>query len=284
MLSQNSYLDALPPLRQILTSHDLVAKKSLGQNFLLDLNLTLKIAKAAGDLSHQTVIEVGPGPGGLTRSLLRSGARSLIAIEHDPRCIKALLSLADASAGVLQIHQRDALVCRLQDFGRDPVKIVANLPYNIATPLLIGWLQQASSITSMTLMFQKEVAERIVARPSSKAYGRLSIIAQARAQCRKLFDIPPSAFTPAPKVTSSVVSLIPYPAADMTWNFSALEALTKAAFGQRRQMLRSSLKSMLPNLEQNFADLKLNSQKRAEDLTVSDFIRLSGFLPGHALS
>ena len=256
----------------------MAAKKSLGQNFLLDLNLTLKIAKAAGDFSNHTVIEVGPGPGGLTRALLKCGAHPLIAVEHDRRCVQALSSLVEASGGRLQLYQGDALTYRLQDLGSGPFKIVANLPYNIATPLLISWLQQASCITSMTLMFQKEVAERIVASPSTKAYGRLSIISQARAKCRKLFDIPPSAFTPAPKVTSSVVEFIPYPASDITWNFSALETLTKAAFGQRRKMLRSSLKGTLTDLEDVFIDLNLDYQKRAEDLSVSDFIGLSNAL------
>ncbi|MGI4851382.1 MAG: 16S rRNA (adenine(1518)-N(6)/adenine(1519)-N(6))-dimethyltransferase RsmA [Janthinobacterium lividum] len=268
-------MDTLPPLRDIIASHDLAAKKSLGQNFLLDLNLTLKIAKTAGDLSNQTIIEVGPGPGGLTRALLKAGATSLIAIEHDPRCVRALQPLVEASEGKLQVYQGDALKYQLQDFGPGPFKIVANLPYNIATPLLIGWLQQAFCVTSMTLMFQKEVAERITALPSSKAYGRLSIISQARAKCRKLFDIPPSAFTPAPKVTSSVVEFIPYPASDMTWNFASLEAVTKAAFGQRRKMLRSSLKGTFANLEDVFSGLNLDPCLRAEDLSVADFIRLS---------
>ncbi len=271
-------MDQLPPLRDIIAAQDLSAKKSLGQNFLLDLNLTFKIAKSAGDLSAGTVLEIGPGPGGLTRSLLKAGANLLIAIEHDPRCIKALSSLEEASQGKLDLRQGDALKTSLQDLGPGPFKIVANLPYNIATPLLIGWLRQASLVTSMTLMFQKEVAERIVASPSSKAFGRLAVICQARARCRKVFDIPASAFTPAPKVTSSVVEFIPHPIESIDWRFSALETLTQAAFGQRRKMLRSSLKGILPNLETIFADLNLDSQKRAEELSVNDFIRLSCFL------
>ena len=263
----------LPPLREVIAQNDLSARKQLGQNFLLDLNLTQKIARAAGDLRDQTVIEVGPGPGGLTRALLLSGARRVVAIEHDERCITALQPLVAAAQGRLELHHLDALKMSLKDFETGPFTIVANLPYNIATPLLIGWLAHRGLISSMTLMFQKEVAERLVALPSTKAYGRLSIITQASGRCRRLFDIPASAFTPAPKVTSSVVQITPFPIP--SWSFSALEILTQAAFGQRRKMLRSSLKSLFPNVEQILLEAKLDPQRRAETLQVQEFIHLT---------
>lgn len=268
-------LEDLPPLREVIAVYGLAAKKNLGQNFLLDLNLTLKIARAGGDLSSATVLEVGPGPGGLTRALLLAGARQVIAIERDQRCIEALQSLVKASEGKLTLHYGDALDFSLESLAEKPLKIIANLPYNIGASLLIGWLRQAGYISSMTLMFQKEVAERITASPHSKAYGRLSVICQARAKCRKLFDVSPSAFTPSPKVTSSIVEFIPYPSTEILWNFESLEAVTQAAFGQRRKMLRSSLKSLFLFPEKILQELDLDPQKRAEDLAIRDFIRLS---------
>jgi len=271
-------LEDLPPLREVIAAYGLAAKKNLGQNFLLDLNLTLKIARAAGDLSSATVLEVGPGPGGLTRALLLAGARRVIAVERDQRCIKALQSLVGASEGKLTLHYGDALDFSLEILGEEPLKIIANLPYNIGASLLIGWLRQAGYISSMILMFQKEVAERITASPHSKAYGRFSVICQARAKCRKLFDVSPSAFTPSPKVTSSIVEFIPYPSTEISWKFESLEAVTQAAFGQRRKMLRSSLKSLFLFPEKILQELDLDPQKRAEDLTISDFIRLSFFV------
>jgi len=271
-------LEDLPPLREVIAAYGLAAKKNLGQNFLLDLNLTLKIARAGGDLSSATVLEVGPGPGGLTRALLLAGARRVIAVERDQRCIKALQSLVGASEGKLTLHYGDALDFSLEILGEEPLKIIANLPYNIGASLLIGWLRQAGYISSMILMFQKEVAERITASPRSKAYGRLSVICQARAKCRKLFDVSPSAFTPSPKVTSSIVEFIPYPSTEISWKFESLEAVTQAAFGQRRKMLRSSLKSLFLFPEKILQELDLDPQKRAEDLAISDFIRLSFFV------
>lgn len=271
----------LPPLRDVITSCGLAAKKSLGQHFLLDLNLTLKIARSAGDLSSATVLEVGPGLGGLTRALLMAGARQVIAVERDQRCLEALQPLVKASGGRLVLKYGDALETPLDALGKDAFKIVANLPYNIATPLLTGWLRQTGRVSSMTLMFQKEVAERIVASPHSKAYGRLSVICQARAKCRKLFDVSPSAFTPPPKVLSSVVELIPclsYPSLGSSWTFEALEAVTQAAFGQRRKMLRSALKSLFPSPERVLQQVGIDPQRRAEDLTVADFIHLSSLV------
>ena len=270
-------LEQLPPLREVIAAYGLGARKSLGQNFLLDLNLTSKIARAAGDLSSCTIVEVGPGPGGLTRSLLKEGAKKVIAIEQDGRCVKALQPLIEASEGRLTVHHGDALNFPLDALESEaPLKLVANLPYNIATPLLIGWLRQAKPISSMVLMFQREVAQRITAAPGGKNYGRLSVISQARAQCRKLFDIPPQAFTPSPKVVSRVVEFIPFP--EETFDFEALEALTKAAFGQRRKMLHSSLKPLFPDPEEVLKNIPLSADKRAEEVSVAQFIQLSGFI------
>ena len=267
--------DGLPPLREVIQRHGLAAKKSLGQNFLLDLNLTGKIARAAGDLTETTVLEVGPGPGGLTRALLANGARRVVAIERDERCLAALAEIAEHYPARLDVIAGDAL---RTDFaalaGSEPVRIVANLPYNIGTELLVRWLTVAEwppFWRSMTLMFQREVAERIVARPGSDAYGRLGVLAGWRTEARIAFDVPPQAFTPPPKVTSSVVSLVPR-AAPLPADVSILGRVTEAAFGQRRKMLRQSLKSL--GGERLLAAAGIDPTRRAETLDVEEFVRL----------
>ncbi len=264
----------LPPLRDVIREHGLRAEKKLGQNFLLDLNLTAKIARHAGDLSG-TVFEIGPGPGGLTRALLLSNADKVVAIEYDPRAILALQGLKDAAAGRLDILHADALAVDLTMLGYvAPYHVVANLPYNIATPLLTGWLKQVrekQAFQSFTLMFQKEVAQRITAKQGSDAYGRLAIISQWLCTAKLAFDVPASAFTPPPKVTSSIVHLVPRVLPDDAPSFAALERVTAAAFGQRRKMIRSSLKEYLPILEK----LKIDTQKRAEELSVDDFVNIA---------
>ena len=270
--------DPLPPLREIIVRHGLQARTSLGQNFLFDLNLTRRIARAAGPLEHCTVIEVGPGPGGLTRALLREGAGHVIAIERDTRAIGVLNEIADAYPGRITIIAGDALMTNWPDLVQGPVKIVANLPYNIATPLLIGWLAQDQWppwYESLTLMFQKEVAERIAARPGGKNYGRLSVLCQWRCEVRKLFDVNRSAFTPPPKVTSSIVQLVPRSDPQPDCSVPALERVTAAAFGQRRKMLRSSLKTLTPDPEWLLAQAGLDPEHRAEQIPVSGFARLA---------
>lgn len=274
-----SEIAALPPLRDVIREHGLRAEKSLGQNFLLDLNLTGKIARAARQVKDACVFEIGPGPGGLTRALLESGARKVIAIEYDPRAIAALESLKTAAQGRLDIVQQDALHADLPALAGTagcipPFVIVANLPYNIATPLLTGWLEQIhvnpGLYAELVLMFQKEVAQRIVAPPQSKAYGRLSVISQWICDAKIMFDVPASAFTPPPKVTSSIVRLAPKKRAD-TIPFEAMEKLTAAAFGQRRKMIRGSLKEYLSEIEA----CTLRPEARAEELAVADFVRLA---------
>ena len=273
-----SDIAALPPLRDVIREHGLRAEKSLGQNFLLDLNLTGKIARTAKSLQGATVFEIGPGPGGLTRALLEGGAAKLIAIEYDPRAIEALQSLKAAAAGRLEIIQADALHRDLPTLAAEhglkpPFVIVANLPYNIATPLLTGWLEQIYAdpalYTELVLMFQKEVAQRIVGKPSSKAYGRLSILTQWLCEAKLAFDVPASAFTPPPKVTSSIVRLVPKKKVDA--DFSVMEKLTAAAFGQRRKMIRGSLKNYIPYIEA----CGLRPEARAEELSVEDFAALA---------
>lgn len=268
-------IDALPPLREIIVQHDLRAEKKFGQNFLLDLNITDKIARAAGDLAGKNAIEIGPGPGGLTRSLLKAGAHTLTAIEFDPRAIAALQSLDRAADGVLKIIQGDALNIDLLDLVPAPRLIAANLPYNIATPLLTNWLQQMrdrpGAYDMMVLMFQKEVADRIIAPPDSKVFGRLSVIAQWLCHVDRVFDLPPSAFTPPPKVTSSVVRFMPKTLPPDAPSFQAVEKITAAAFGQRRKMLKSCLKPFPGVLEKAGID----GEKRAEQLRVDDFIALA---------
>src|SRR5688572_7391204 len=273
-----SALDDLPPLRDVIRRHGLRAKKSLGQNFLLDLNLTGRIARAAGSLDGVTVVEVGPGPGGLTRALLAHGARRVIAIERDDRAIAALTEIAERYPGRLEVVAGDALAFDPQSrLTKEPARVVANLPYNIATPLLVSWLTVEPWppwYDRLVLMFQREVAERITAAPGSKSYGRLSVLAGWRTTARILFDIAPSAFVPPPKVTSSVVELVPR-AAPLACDRRALERVTEAAFGQRRKMLRQSLKQLgvdpVPLLEK----AGLDPTARAEDIAVEGFVALA---------
>ena len=270
--------DGLPPLREVIEAHGLAANKALGQNFLFDLNLTRRIARSAGPLEGYTVIEVGPGPGGLTRALLAEGAAQVIAIERDRRALPALAEIAAHYPGRLQVIEGDALAIDMHQFANEKIKIVANLPYNVATPLLIGWLSQKPwppSYESLTLMFQKEVAERIVAQVGSDAYGRLSIISQWRCTAKKLFDVNRSAFTPPPKVTSSIVQLVPRPVCEPPCTQEALERVTAAGFGQRRKMLRQSLKSVFAKPEEVLEPLGLAPTARAEELSVADFARLA---------
>ena len=234
----------LPPLREVIATHRLGARKALGQNFLLDRNLIDRIARAAGPLAGHWVIEVGPAPGGLTRALLAAGAERLIAIERDRRCVAALAGLLAAYPDRLRLIAADALAVDVATLGSPPRKLVANLPYNVATPLLLRWLTEAEAFVSLTLMFQKEVAQRLVAMPGDPAYGRLSIIVQWRAKAQRLFDVPARAFVPAPKVTSTLVQIDPRAEPLAPAPRAALERVTRAAFGQRRKMLRSSLKTL----------------------------------------
>ncbi len=266
----------LPPLREVIERYDLAAKKSLGQHFLLDLNITRKVARAGVVGADDTVLEIGPGPGGLTRALLETGAR-VIAIERDQRCIEALGGLAGAFPDRLRIVEADAM--KISDMkvaaGAAPVKIVANLPYNISTELLIRWLKAGPSLWSrMALMFQKEVADRILARPGSKTYGRLSVIAQATASPSRAFDLPARAFTPPPKVDSTVVLFDP--AMDAFAEIEALEKVTQAAFSQRRKMLRSSLKSVFgAHLAEALDKAGILETVRAEDVSVAQYKMLA---------
>ena len=272
--------DGLPPLREVIERFGLRARKELGQNFLLDLNLTGKIARAAGPLDGATVIEVGPGPGGLTRALLASGAARVVAIERDPRCLGALAEVAARWPGRLEVVEGDALKA---DFGAlaagaSDVRVVANLPYNIGTQLLVNWIACADwppLWSQLTLMFQKEVAERIVAAPGTDAYGRLGVLAGWRTQARILFDVPRQAFTPPPNVTSSVVQIVPR-AAPLPADLRALERVTQAAFGQRRKMLRQSLKVL--GGERLLAAAGIDGTRRAETLSVEEFVRLANAL------
>jgi 16S rRNA (adenine1518-N6/adenine1519-N6)-dimethyltransferase len=271
-------IDDLPPLRDVIRKHDLIAKKSLGQNFLLDLNLTGRIARAAGPLAGVTVIEIGPGPGGLTRALLAHGATRVIAVERDRRAIGALEEIAAHYPGRLVVVEGDALdFDPLPYLGAGPVRIVANLPYNIATVLLIGWLETETwppFYDRLILMFQREVAERIAAQPNTKAYGRLSVLAQWRTRPKILFDIAPSAFVPPPKVTSSVVELIPRDAPEPC-DRTALQRVAEAAFGQRRKMLRQSLKSLVPDPLPLLDEAGIAPTDRAEDIPMEGFVRLA---------
>ena len=269
--------DGLPPLREVIRRHELSARKSLGQNFLLDLNLTGRIARAAGPLAGVTVIEVGPGPGGLTRALLAEGA-NVIAIERDERAVAALGEIADHYPGRLTVVSGDALEFDARPYlGGDPVRVVANLPYNIATALLVSWLTVEPWppwYDRLVLMFQREVAERIVAKPGSKTYGRLSVLAGWRTEAKILFDIAPSAFVPPPKVTSSVVQLIPR-RDPLPCDRRALERVTAAAFGQRRKMLRQSLKSLGLDPLALLAEAGIAPTARAEEIPVEGFVALA---------
>ena len=268
-------MNGLKPLRDVIEAHGLGAKKSLGQHFLLDLNLTAKIARAAGVAAGDVVLEIGPGPGGLTRALLAAGAQ-VAAVERDARCIDALNDLAAHYPEKLNIIEADALKVDERAIlgAAAPVKIVANLPYNISTELLVKWLKTGPDLwSSMTLMFQKEVADRILAAPGSKTYGRLSVIAQAASRPSRVFDLPARAFTPPPKVASTVVHFAP-PVADA--DLDALEGVTAAAFGQRRKMLRSSLKTLYgDNLDKALATAGLDPTARAETVSVEKFLILA---------
>ena len=271
-------IDNLPPLRDVINRHELRAKKSLGQNFLLDLNLTCRIARAAGDLSNHTIIEVGPGPGGLTRALLHEGAKKVIAIEMDPRALDALQEIADHYPGRLDIIHGDALKTDMAALvGGDPTRIVANLPYNVGTQLLLGWLESSSwppFYDSLTLMFQKEVAERITATEEDKAYGRLGVIAGWRTNAVKMFDVSREAFSPPPKVTSSIVHLTPK-ASPLPCKLKYLEQVTAAAFGQRRKMLRQSLKSLGVDHLAMIEEAGLEPTQRAETVPIESFVALA---------
>ena len=274
-------IDDLPPLREVIHRHGLSAKKSLGQNFLLDLNLTARIARAAGPLEGVTVLEVGPGPGGLTRALLAAGAQRVIGVERDPRAIAALAEIAERYPGRLAVIEADALDFDPQShLDRGATRVVANLPYNVATALLVRWLSiepWPPWYDSLVLMFQREVAERIVAPPGGRSYGRLSVLASWRCTTKLLFDIPPSAFVPRPKVTSSLVRLTPrrdpQPCA-----LNALERVTAAAFGQRRKMLRQSLRALAPDPSPLLATAGLDPTARAQDVTVDGFAALARVL------
>jgi 16S rRNA (adenine1518-N6/adenine1519-N6)-dimethyltransferase len=270
-------IDDLPPLREVIARHGLSAKKALGQNFLLDLNLTARIARVAGPLDGVTVIEVGPGPGGLTRALLAEGARHVIAIERDPRALPALAEIAEAYPGRLTVLEADALETDYRALADGPTRIVANLPYNIATPLLVGWLTAEPWppwFESLTLMFQREVAERIVAKAGDDAYGRLAVLAGWRTEARIAFNVGRNAFTPPPKVTSSVVHLVPK-AVDTSVPVRLVEAVTKAAFGQRRKMVRQSLKSLGVPVPPLLEAAGLVGDERAEQLPVETFLSLA---------
>lgn len=272
-------IDGLPPLRDVIARNGLDARKALGQNFLLDLNLTQKIARTAGPLEGVTVFEVGPGPGGLTRAILSLGAKKVIAVERDARCLPALAEISDHYPGRLEVIEGDALKTDFEAMAPEgPVKIIANLPYNVGTQLLINWLLPKSwppFWQSLTLMFQKEVGLRIVADESDDHYGRLGVLCGWRTQAQMAFDVPPQAFTPPPKVTSSVVHLIPR-ADPLPCDVDKLERVTHAAFGQRRKMLRQSLKPLGGEALLSRADI--DPARRAETLSVEEFCRIANLL------
>jgi 16S rRNA (adenine1518-N6/adenine1519-N6)-dimethyltransferase len=265
----------LPTLREVIARHGIAARKSLGQNFILDLNLTRRIARSAGPLETGTTIEIGPGPGGLTRALLIEGAARVVAIERDPRCLAALGELAAPYPGRLEIIEGDALTLDPAALSAAPRRIVANLPYNIATALLLKWFDRITEYESLTLMFQREVAERLVAAPRSPAYGRLSVLVQWLCETKILFDIPARAFTPPPKITSSVIRLVPRAAPLAPADKSTLERVTAAAFGQRRKMLRSSLRSLGVPVEPLLAETNIAPTARAEELSIAEFCALA---------
>lgn len=266
-------LTGLPPLREVIARHDLAARKALGQNFLLDLNLTARIARAAGDLTGVTVLEIGPGPGGLTRALLATPAARVVAVERDLRCLAALGDLAAVAGDRLHLVEGDALAVDGLALTAAPRAVVANLPYNIATPLLFGWLKQMTQWRSLTLMFQKEVADRLVARPGSKAYGRLAVMAQWQAAVRPCLTLPPRAFTPPPKIDSSVVHLTPHAAPEPA-EWRAMETVVAVAFNQRRKMLRAALKP-LGDAEALLEKAGLPPTARAEDIDIPGFAALA---------
>ena len=271
--------DPLPPLREVIAAHDLRAKKSLGQNFLFDLNMTRRIARAAGPLDNSTIYEIGPGPGGLTRALLAEGARRVVAVERDDRCLPALADIAEAYPGRLQVVSADALkIDERELFGTERVRIAANLPYNIGTALLVKWLTAPNwppFWDSLTLMFQREVAMRIVAKPDSEAYGRLSVLAQWRTTPKILFDVSRSAFVPPPKITSSIVRLEPLAEPVAPTKLDDLEKITSASFGQLRKMLRQSLKTLSADAEDRIRAAGIDPTARPEQLSVAEFASLA---------
>lgn len=273
-----SAIDNLPPLRDVIQKYDLAAKKALGQNFLLDLNLTSRIARTAGSLEGYDIIEVGPGPGGLTRALLALGAEKVIAVERDPRCLGALREISDHYDDKLQVIEGDALQMDWSNLVSRKAKVVANLPYNVATPLLTGWVgckDWPPFFDSLTLMFQKEVAERICAVPSDKHYGRLGVLCGWRTYAHKAFDVSREAFSPPPKVTSSIVHIQPREE-PLPCALKSLETITRAAFGQRRKMLRASLKSL--GGEKLLEKANITPTKRAEEIDIEGFVRLANCL------
>ncbi|MBP1805473.1 16S rRNA (adenine(1518)-N(6)/adenine(1519)-N(6))-dimethyltransferase RsmA [Rubellimicrobium aerolatum] len=277
-------LDGLPPLRDVIATHGLSAKKALGQNFILDLNITARIARAAGDLTACDVLEVGPGPGGLTRGLLAEGARKVVAVEKDARCLPALAEVAAHYPGRLEVIEGDALAVDLSGRLTAPVRVVANLPYNVGTELLVRWLtppEWPPFWISLTLMFQREVAQRITAQAGDDAYGRLAILAQWRATPRIVLDLPPQAFVPPPKVSSAVVHLDALPAPRFPARARTLALVTAAAFGQRRKMLRSSLKSLSPDIEAHLVAVGIPPTERAEQVPLEGFCALARSLDGN---
>ncbi len=274
-------MEKLPPLKDVISRHQLRAKKSLGQNFLLDLNLTSKIARYAGNLDQFDILEIGPGPGGLTRSLLNEGARKVVAIEKDSRCIEALEEIQATFPGRLKLLQGDALSTNASEHLADPVRIIANLPYNIGTELLVRWLTSKtwpSFWQSMTLMFQKEVANRIVASPGSKAYGRLSVMSQWRCDTKIAFNVPATAFTPPPKVESTLVHFEALKEPKFPAEVEVLEFVVSKAFNQRRKMLRGALKGYFQNVEEGLVSIGVLPTKRAEDITVQEYCAMSQIL------
>ncbi len=273
-----SVIDDLPPLREVIRAHDLRARKSLGQNFLLDLNLTAKIARQAGDLKACDVLEIGPGPGGLTRGLLSEGARHVLAIEKDPRCLPALAEIASAYPQRLSVIEGDALDIDPLQHLTPPIRVAANLPYNVGTELLVRWLTPKiwpPFWQSLTLMFQREVAERIVATPGSKAYGRLAILSQWRSDARIVLQLPPEAFTPPPKVSSSVVHLTALAEPRFPADAQVLSTVVAMAFNQRRKMLRAALKGLKPDIEDRLTAAGLKPTDRAEQVSLERFCALA---------
>lgn len=273
-----SAIDDLPPLRQVIADHGLSARKALGQNFLLDLNLTAKIARQAGDLTGCDVLEIGPGPGGLTRGLLAEGARRVLAVEKDARCIPVLAEIEAANPGRLRVINDDALEINPLEYLDAPVRVVANLPYNIGTELLVRWLTPRDwppFWQSLTLMFQREVAERIVAAPGSKAYGRLAILAQWRCDARIVMSLPPEAFTPPPKISSAVVHLTALHEPKFPADAAVLSRVVAAAFNQRRKMLRAALKGMAPDIEDRLIAAGIAPTERAEQVPLEGFCALA---------
>ena len=274
-------MEKLPPLKDVISRHQLRAKKSLGQHFLLDVNLTSKIARYAGNLDQFDILEIGPGPGGLTRSLLREGARKVVAIEKDNRCIEALEEIQATFPGRLKLLQGDALSTNASEHLADPVRIIANLPYNIGTELLVRWLTSKtwpSFWQSMTLMFQKEVANRIVASPGSEAYGRLSVMSQWRCDTKIAFNVPATAFTPPPKVESALVHFEALKEPKFPAEVEVLEFVVSKAFNQRRKMLRGALKGYFQNVEEGLLSIGVLPTKRAEDITVQEYCAMSQIL------